>query len=251
MERSPNRLQFPADTAADPSPPPTPSAAPSPPGLMENVVPGPGQAGWTVCLCVWRGQNPEASRAPSGSPGVSSSLQALGLPGLGLVACWGSPLAPPSPWWYPHALPTAPSPCSDPRRVACPFKSGPADITAGGGWPGSRLRGGCRTRLRSAPSCCSRDPGPGRPLPPPPAAQTPGSAPGLARAPVLLGGAPGLPLLSLLLRVSLSPSSLSLCLFPWLKVSGSQHLQAQGLRAASCLFRSVSLTSPLAEPQNL
>lgn len=52
-KNSPNRLQFPADTAADPSPH---KCGPSPLGLMENVVPDPGRpVEWCVCVCVFGG----------------------------------------------------------------------------------------------------------------------------------------------------------------------------------------------------
>ena len=187
------------------------------------------------------GNEPQSFAGSLGEPRCLFVPAAFGFPGLVPVGCWGSPWLPQHRGSTPHTLPAAPSPRSDPRRAACPFKSGPADITAGGGgrWPGSRLRGGCRTRLRSAPACCSGDPGPGRPLPPPPDAQTPGSAPGLARAPVLIRGAPGLPLLSLLLRVSLSPClslSLSLSLAQGVWVSSSLSLGPVSVSLSLCLL---------------
>lgn len=133
-------------------------------------------------------------------------------------------------------MPAAPNPCSDPRRAACPFKSGPADITAGVGgcWPGSRLRGGCRTRLRSAPARCSGDPRPGTPPPVsssrpdprlrPHAWPEPQSSQGTPRTTPAVYPSQGLSSLFLPLSLSLPPC-LSLSLY--LKVSGSQHLSAQ------------------------
>lgn len=129
-----------------------------------------------LCLCVWRGLSPKASQAPSGSPGISSSLQALGFPGLSPAGCWGSPWIPQHRSSNPRALPAAPSPRSDPRRAACPFKSGPADITAGGGagpapgsaaaaGPGSALRppAALGTPARDAPSRLLQPPRPQAP----------------------------------------------------------------------------------------
>lgn len=118
----------------------------------------------------------------------------------------GLPLSPPSTAAVPRPRVRRPQPPPDPRRAACPFKSGPADITAGGGGGLARLLAPRRLQDpdRSAPACCSGDPGPGRPLPLPPAALTPGSAPGPARAPALLRGPQGLSLLPGSLSVSLS-----------------------------------------------
>lgn len=158
------------------------------------------------------GNEPQSFAGSLGEPRCLFVPAAFGFPGLVPVGCWGSPWLPQHRGSTPILCPRPPAPAPTLGGRPAPLRVAPLTSRRGGGrWPGSRLRGGCRTRLRSAPACCSGDPGPGRPLPPPPDAQTPGSAPGLARAPVLIRGAPGLPLLSLLLRVSLSPClSLSL-----------------------------------------
>lgn len=167
-----------------------------------------------VCLClyVWRGLSPKASQAPSGSPGISSSLQALGFPGLSPAGCWGSPWIPQHRSSNPRALPAAPSPRSDPRRAACPFKSGPADITAGGGGagpaPGSAAAAGPGSALRppAALGTPARD-APSRLLQLPRAQAPPQACP----EPQSLSGEPQDCPCSLLLRGSLS-LCLSLCL---------------------------------------
>ena len=136
---------------------------------MGSVVPGWGQARGTVCFCL-RLEGTE----PQSFTGSLWELRRLLVPADSWVpetrSSWmlGLPLSPPpSTATGPPSVPAAPNPCFDPRRAACPLKSGPADITAGVGgcWPGSRLRGGCRTRLRSAPARCSGDPRPGTPPP--------------------------------------------------------------------------------------
>ena len=97
----------------------------------------------------------------------------------------------PAPPRYPQPVPAAPCPCSDPRRAACPFKSGPADITAGGWWVLARLR--APRRLQDPAPLCARlllrGPRPGTPppasssRPDPRLRPTPGQSPSFIRVP--------------------------------------------------------------------
>lgn len=150
----------------------------------------------------------------------------------GTGSSWMLELPPSSPTTprSPHLVPAAPSPLSDPRRAAWPFKSGPADITAGGGGagpapgsaaaagPGSALRppAALGTPARDAPSRLLQLP---RPQALPQAWQEPQSSSG---DPPRIAPAVSPP-------QGLSLSHSPLCLFRQLKVSGSQHLSARGL----------------------
>lgn len=203
-----------------------------------------------LCLCVWRGLSPKASQAPSGSPGISSSLQALGFPGLSPAGCWGSPWIPQHRSSNPRALPAAPSPRSDPRRAACPFKSGPADITAGGG---GLARLPAPRRLQDPAPLCARlllwGPRPGTPPPASSSRPDPRLRPRPGQSPSPYQGSPRIaPALSPSQGLSLPLSlCLSLSLAQGVWVSASLSPGPVSVSLSLCL----SLTCSLPEPQKL
>lgn len=159
---SANRLHIPTVTAADPSP----KCVPSSPGLMGSVVPGEGQAGRMMCLYLCGGIEPQSFTGSLGAPKVSLSLLVFrdsvqlnaGTLPVSLQHQRGTPIR--CPW--------PPAPIRTLGGRACPFKSGPADITAGG-WGGMLARLPAPRPLQDPAQLCARlplwGPRPGTPLP--------------------------------------------------------------------------------------
>lgn len=159
---------------------------------------------WCAYITVFGRTEPQSFVGSLGAP--RRLFIPFGFPGLSLVGCWGFPCLPPAPPRYPDPVSAAPSPRPTLGGRPAPLRVAPLTSRRGAGGGLARLLAPRRLQDpdRSAPACCSGDPGPGRPLPLPPAALTPGSAPGPARAPALLRGPQGLSLLPGSLSVSLS-----------------------------------------------
>lgn len=179
-------------------------------------------AGWSndVLLSVRLvGMSPKALQAPSTRP---ASLHLFWVSGtrsnwmLGLPTVFLRTAA------VPPSGAHGPQPPSDPRRATCPFKSGPADITAGGGGVLARLPAPRWLQDPALLCACLLLWGP-RPGTPPPASSSlldPRLRPRPGQIPIAHQGT------SLRIAPAVFPSQgLSLSL----KVSGSQHFSAKGL----------------------
>lgn len=257
-EDSSDRLHFPADSAADPSP----KCGAPPPGLMGSVVPGQGQASGMVCLCLYlEGTEPQSFTGSLGEPqrllvpagywvSRTQSTWVLGLP-LPLQHHRGTPIRCPRP---PVPFPTLGGRPA-PLRVA-PLTSrrggggaGPAPGSAAAAGPGSALRPPAAqgTPARDAPSRLLQPP---RPQAPPHTWPEPQSSSGDPQdCPCCFSSSGSLPLalvlaLSLSLFLSRSPPS-SLPQGLWVSAS----LSPRPLMV--CLSPCVSVTSPRPGPQHL
>lgn len=178
-----------------------------------------------VCLCLClEGTEPQSFAGSLREPRCLFVSAGSWVSGTRSSWMLGLPLAPSAPGPYPHALPAAPSPSSDPRRAACPFKSGPADITAGGG---GLARLPAPRRLQDPAPLCARlllwGPRPGTPPPASSSCPDPRLRPRPGQSPSPYQGSPRIAPalspsqgLSLLLSLSLS---LSLAQGVWVSAS--------------------------------
>lgn len=226
--------------------------SPSPPGLLGDVVPARGRpVAWGAYVCVFGKTEPQSFVGSLGAP--RRLFTPFGFLGLRLVGCCGFPCLPPQ---HRHGTPSRSPPPPSPRPTLggrpAPLRVAPLTSRRGAGGGGlARLPAPRRLQDpdRSAPACCSGDPGPGRPLPLPPAALTPGSVPGPTRAPRPPQGTPARIAPPSLLPGPLSPSLCpSLCLAQGVWVSASS---ARGLGAPRSPSVSARPTSARPAPQSL
>lgn len=160
----------------------------------------------------------------------------FGFLGLSLVGCWGFPCFPQHRRGTPYPISAAPGPRPTLGGRPAPLRVAPLTSRRGGGGL-ARLPAPRRLQDpdRSAPACCSGDPGPGRPLPLPPARPDPKLRPRPGQSPSpLLRGPQGLPRSLCSQGRSLS-LCLSLCLAQGVWVSASLSPRPLSARVSFCL----------------